>query len=666
MKRKLGEILVKSGAVTEKDIASALSDQNAGEPNRLGDLLVELGKISPTQLARALALQHDLPFVELPGIPEATLALIPLAFQQQHRLVPFRQDSENVFVAMADPAHGDVIEDLRFQLKKKITVFVAAGDEIDSIHAVAQGGQHVYQSSPSVAPTISPVVPPPRGKSAPAPTASDLFDSVDISSDSQVKVAAEEGLKDLFNDLEPVPPPRPSEPLLRDFGQSAPPPPAPPAKADEPERDSDDLGDLFGDVMPSAPSAAQTAAAAAEKATASKPSPVPIKASDSITAALGKIDEPGGEDLDDFFAHDGAPPPKKSSRSGVRGSTPARSGDSGVSPAAKSSDSITISTDSGAIALADSATQDSGIMAMLSDTSQPIPEPIEEIAAEEAPEEVSVEVEEGLVEPEPDPEPIAAAVVIPPAIQPPPPPPVTMPEMKAVVPEAPASTVVIEPTLQPPPPPPVTMPEMKAVQAVPAITPAEMPKIDVENDSWGALIAPEETPAPPPAAPAPAASLSAVPAVPELPPLPTVEPVAPPAAAELPPALGDAPPAATSSVTIDFDEIEPEPSVPEPVQAAIAELPTLPPPPAVEPAAPPPPAIADEPAPATTVERAFVQSQPSGVGKPVTAASLKPDDWTGLLEEVPSQKLVLAVVKALIAKGRITEAEIVAMLEGVE
>jgi hypothetical protein len=140
MRKKLGEILVASKALTPSDLKTALGDQTAGEPARLGDLLVSMGKITPQQLAKALSQQHAMPFIQLPKVPTEVLRVVPLALQQQHRLVPFRVGGDSVSVAVADPADVDAVEVLQRNLKKRINRYVAASDEIEALHASQMNG----------------------------------------------------------------------------------------------------------------------------------------------------------------------------------------------------------------------------------------------------------------------------------------------------------------------------------------------------------------------------------------------------------------------------------------------------------------------------------------------------------------------------------------------
>jgi hypothetical protein len=144
MRKKIGELLVESGAVTEAQVRTALGQKRAyGPGHRLGSVMVSMGMITPQQLARALATQFDLPFIALPEIPPEVTALLSLDFQSEHRIVPFRLEvegkTERLHVAVEDPGDLSLIDELRFQLRKTLRVYVAASDDIDNALIMARG-----------------------------------------------------------------------------------------------------------------------------------------------------------------------------------------------------------------------------------------------------------------------------------------------------------------------------------------------------------------------------------------------------------------------------------------------------------------------------------------------------------------------------------------------
>src|SRR5689334_9070361 len=127
MKKKLGELLIAAGATTAEHVNAALAAQRGpAAGKRIGEILVQRGQATPAAVARALAEQHELPFIELPEIPAGVSAIIPVDFQAQHKIVPFKLEvdgrNQRLHLAVADPAVIEVVEDLRFQINKPVKV----------------------------------------------------------------------------------------------------------------------------------------------------------------------------------------------------------------------------------------------------------------------------------------------------------------------------------------------------------------------------------------------------------------------------------------------------------------------------------------------------------------------------------------------------------------
>jgi len=144
MRKKIGEVLIEQGALTEAQLRTALGQKRSlGQNHRLGSVMVAMGLITPKQLARGLSAQFDLPFVELPEIPPEVTAMISVDFQTEHRVIPFRADmegkSERLHVAVEDPGALAMVDELRFQLRKTLRVYVAASDDIENALLMARG-----------------------------------------------------------------------------------------------------------------------------------------------------------------------------------------------------------------------------------------------------------------------------------------------------------------------------------------------------------------------------------------------------------------------------------------------------------------------------------------------------------------------------------------------
>lgn len=144
MRKKIGELLIAAGVVTEEQVKAALGRRGAPGSQKLGEVLVSQGLCTLADIARALATQHGLPFTQLPDdIPPSVTSLVSLDFQAEHRVMPFRLESdgrgERIHVAVEDPGDLTLVDELRFQLRKQVRVFVVASDDLDAALARARG-----------------------------------------------------------------------------------------------------------------------------------------------------------------------------------------------------------------------------------------------------------------------------------------------------------------------------------------------------------------------------------------------------------------------------------------------------------------------------------------------------------------------------------------------
>lgn len=134
-RKKLGEILVAAGAATENQVKKALGHQRNFPSQRLGEVLCALEGMTRVALGRALAEQFNLPYIDLPEVEGRVSALVPLDFQSEHRVVPFRLEvegkSERLHLAVADPSNLALLDDLRFRLRRSVRIYVAPMDQID-------------------------------------------------------------------------------------------------------------------------------------------------------------------------------------------------------------------------------------------------------------------------------------------------------------------------------------------------------------------------------------------------------------------------------------------------------------------------------------------------------------------------------------------------------
>jgi len=119
----IGEMLVKSGIINQKQLDEAL-DQQKREQRRLGEILIDLGYISAKELIWILSEQADMPFVELKPemLDSALINRFPEQMLRENNLLPLYQTTERIYVALGDPTNTDVIQKAEAHTTKEIVV----------------------------------------------------------------------------------------------------------------------------------------------------------------------------------------------------------------------------------------------------------------------------------------------------------------------------------------------------------------------------------------------------------------------------------------------------------------------------------------------------------------------------------------------------------------
>ena len=129
----LGGLLAENGLLTVSQLERALAEkEETGE--RLGEIVVRRGWISSRDLAGALALQLGLDFVDLARekVDPATAELLPEKLARRYNAVPVSfVDDSTVLVAIGDPTDLRTADDLRIALGKNIRFAVADVNDLE-------------------------------------------------------------------------------------------------------------------------------------------------------------------------------------------------------------------------------------------------------------------------------------------------------------------------------------------------------------------------------------------------------------------------------------------------------------------------------------------------------------------------------------------------------
>ena len=125
---RLGDLLVKSGIITQAQLDEALSLQEESDTGeRLGEVLQERGAITEKQLIDTLMSQLGVEFVDLNtyNIPSEMAQVLPKNIAKKHGVVPIRVTRSDVYVAMADPLNFVAIEEIESVTKRRVIPLIA-------------------------------------------------------------------------------------------------------------------------------------------------------------------------------------------------------------------------------------------------------------------------------------------------------------------------------------------------------------------------------------------------------------------------------------------------------------------------------------------------------------------------------------------------------------
>lgn len=139
---RLGDMLVAAGIITTAELDEALAAQK-GSGRRLGEVLVSLGKVSEHQLAQVLSNQLSIPWVNLHHVDfsRELLNLIPGELAERAAVVPvyvrkIRHHGDTLFVATDDPLNESSLALVSTHVGMPVKPMVAGSTDVrDAIRA---------------------------------------------------------------------------------------------------------------------------------------------------------------------------------------------------------------------------------------------------------------------------------------------------------------------------------------------------------------------------------------------------------------------------------------------------------------------------------------------------------------------------------------------------
>ena len=152
-RKKLGEMLVEAGVLSEQGLRMALNEQRRWG-GTLGRTLIDMKLLSEAELVRVLASQLNIETVDLDQVEihSTVLDLVPGELAEHHSIVPFAQPMKFLDVAMADPTNLGIIDELRIRTQLNIRPYLAGPKMIERAIAkhYRRGFGRVIRRAPDV------------------------------------------------------------------------------------------------------------------------------------------------------------------------------------------------------------------------------------------------------------------------------------------------------------------------------------------------------------------------------------------------------------------------------------------------------------------------------------------------------------------------------------
>ncbi len=113
--RKLGQILVDLGYLTEDQLWDVLEEQKQVPGEVIGQVAKGMGLVTEEQITEALAEQWGMPVINLAetNIPPRVLELVPQTMADIYKIMPVSLKDDVLTVAMSDPQNVAALDDLR-------------------------------------------------------------------------------------------------------------------------------------------------------------------------------------------------------------------------------------------------------------------------------------------------------------------------------------------------------------------------------------------------------------------------------------------------------------------------------------------------------------------------------------------------------------------------
>ncbi|MBA4416325.1 MAG: type II secretion system protein GspE [Syntrophus sp. (in: bacteria)] len=131
VRRRLGEILVEAGRISQEELNKALAEQKKyGE--KLGKVIVKIGLLSEKEIMDTISKQLGIHIVTLDGreIPAELIALIPEDMEKNYMVLPIERRFNVLKLAMVDPLDLNAIDEVTRLVRMEVEPYIVTEGEM--------------------------------------------------------------------------------------------------------------------------------------------------------------------------------------------------------------------------------------------------------------------------------------------------------------------------------------------------------------------------------------------------------------------------------------------------------------------------------------------------------------------------------------------------------
>ena len=124
---KLGDLLLKQKLITQEQLEAALKLQRE-EGGKIGEALVRVGAVSESDITETLSQQFGVPSIDLAHfeIDPAVIKVVPGEVARKYGVLPVNKTGATLTIAMGDPTNVFAMDDIKFMTGYNVEPVVAS------------------------------------------------------------------------------------------------------------------------------------------------------------------------------------------------------------------------------------------------------------------------------------------------------------------------------------------------------------------------------------------------------------------------------------------------------------------------------------------------------------------------------------------------------------